>query len=116
MDEAEGIDCLGRHMSISTERMVSEVACVHILRWERPSHWTRELDFSRLCGVWCLHLDIRCVCVCQANTCGSLLIVVHNAACNADTLSMSLLVDVARVATKMTTQEKTTVATARCFG
>ena len=76
MEETQGIDCLGRHMSINAERLVSEVACVHIPRWERPSHWTRELEFSRLCGEWCLHLDIRRVCLCQANTCGSHFIVV----------------------------------------
>ena len=105
MEEAQGIDCLGRHTSINAERLVSEVACVHILRWERPSHWTRELEFSRLCGEWCLHLDIGRVCLCQANKCGSHLVVVHKAACNAHTASMSLLGDVARAATKMTTQE-----------
>ena len=35
MEEAQGIDCLGRHTSINAERLVSEVACVHILRWEK---------------------------------------------------------------------------------
>ena len=113
MEEAQGIDCLGRHTSINAERLVSEVACVHILRWERPSHWTRELEFSQAdCAVSGACTSTSGVCAPVSGkpmwvaTHPPLLIVVHGS-CMQRSHSINVSSgDVAtRAATKMTTQE-----------